>query len=262
MGRSLWTLYKQYIAIIHKHQLGSLHYTPSDLSIYIQDSKPNTTAACVSIAKMSGWSWNPLTIFDKHKSEVLDIHIMCLLFPNACLPKDGSCGACVPSHLMDPVWCAWTATQSIMKNVLEVQVTRTFLGVVVFTCNYDLLLSSKWLLHDGMPLLNHICSCKQFCFHTFHLFLFVSLFCFRLSWPNRLIQYLTYWSPAPSVEGSDPGYRRAMYRDMYNIFTERGIVKNLSLLRRPGNNCRPLVNAVMCDNIYSDICMIIHASTL
>ena len=40
------------------------------------------------------------------------------------------------------------------------------------------------------------------------------------------------------------------------------MVKNLPLLRRAGNNGRPWVHAAMCDNIYSDICMIIHASTL
>ena len=39
----------------------------------------------------------------------------------------------------------------------------------------------------------------------------------------------------------------------------RGMVKNMPLLRRAGNNGRPWVHAVMCDNIYSDICMIIHA---
>ena len=42
----------------------------------------------------------------------------------------------------------------------------------------------------------------------------------------------------------------------------RGMVKNLRLLRRAGNNGSPWALAVMCDNIYSDICMIIHASTL
>ena len=42
----------------------------------------------------------------------------------------------------------------------------------------------------------------------------------------------------------------------------RGMVKNLPLLRRAGNNGCPLVHAVMCDNTYSNICMIIHASTL
>ena len=46
------------------------------------------------------------------------------------------------------------------------------------------------------------------------------------------------------------------------LITFRGMVKNLLLLRRAGNNGRPWVHAVMCDNIYSDICMIIHASTL
>ena len=42
----------------------------------------------------------------------------------------------------------------------------------------------------------------------------------------------------------------------------RGMVKNLPLLQRAGNNGHPWVHAAMCDNIYSDICMIIHASTL
>ena len=41
-----------------------------------------------------------------------------------------------------------------------------------------------------------------------------------------------------------------------------GMVKNLPLLRGAGNNGRPWVHAVMCDNTDSDICMIIHASTL
>ena len=42
----------------------------------------------------------------------------------------------------------------------------------------------------------------------------------------------------------------------------RGMVKNPPLLRGAGNNGRPWVHAVMCDNIHSDICMIILASTL
>ena len=42
----------------------------------------------------------------------------------------------------------------------------------------------------------------------------------------------------------------------------RGMVKNLPLLRRASNNGRSWVHAVMCDNTYSDICMMIHASTL
>ena len=42
----------------------------------------------------------------------------------------------------------------------------------------------------------------------------------------------------------------------------RGMVKNLPLLRSAGNNGRPWVHAIMCDNTYSDICMIIHALTL
>ena len=42
----------------------------------------------------------------------------------------------------------------------------------------------------------------------------------------------------------------------------RGMVKNLPLLRRAGDNGCPWVHAIMCDNTYSDICMIIHASTL
>ena len=42
----------------------------------------------------------------------------------------------------------------------------------------------------------------------------------------------------------------------------RGMVKNLPLLRRAGNNGRPWVHTVMCDNTHSDICMVIHASTL
>ena len=42
----------------------------------------------------------------------------------------------------------------------------------------------------------------------------------------------------------------------------RGMVKNLPLLRGAGNNGRPWVHALMSDYIYSDICMIIHASTL
>ena len=33
-----------------------------------------------------------------------------------------------------------------------------------------------------------------------------------------------------------------------------GMAKNLPLLRREGNNGRPWVHAVMCDNAYSDIC--------
>ena len=41
-----------------------------------------------------------------------------------------------------------------------------------------------------------------------------------------------------------------------------GVVKNLPLLRRAGNNGRPWVHTVMCGNTYSDICMMIHASTL
>ena len=35
----------------------------------------------------------------------------------------------------------------------------------------------------------------------------------------------------------------------------REMVKKLPLLRRAGNNGRPWVHAVMCDNIYSDMCM-------
>ena len=38
----------------------------------------------------------------------------------------------------------------------------------------------------------------------------------------------------------------------------RGMVKNLPLLRRAGNSGRPWVHAIMCDNTYSNICMIIH----
>ena len=47
-----------------------------------------------------------------------------------------------------------------------------------------------------------------------------------------------------------------------NFSVIRGMVKNLPLLRRAGNNGRPWVHAIMCDNKYNDICMIIHASTL
>ena len=46
------------------------------------------------------------------------------------------------------------------------------------------------------------------------------------------------------------------------IISVRGMVKNLPLLQRAGNNGHPWVHAVMCDNTYSDICMIIHTSTL
>ena len=41
----------------------------------------------------------------------------------------------------------------------------------------------------------------------------------------------------------------------------RGMVKNLPLLRRAGNNSRPWVHAVMNDNTYSDMCMIIHGDS-
>ena len=41
----------------------------------------------------------------------------------------------------------------------------------------------------------------------------------------------------------------------------RGMVKNMPLLRRVGNNGRPWVHAVMCVNTYSDICMIIHGDS-
>ena len=41
----------------------------------------------------------------------------------------------------------------------------------------------------------------------------------------------------------------------------RGMVKYLPLLRRAGNNGRPWVHAVMCDNTYSDLCMIIHGDS-
>ena len=48
-----------------------------------------------------------------------------------------------------------------------------------------------------------------------------------------------------------------------DTFGVRGMVQNRPLLRRAGNiNGRPWVHAVMCDNTYSDIRMIIHASTL
>ena len=39
------------------------------------------------------------------------------------------------------------------------------------------------------------------------------------------------------------------------------MVKNLLLLQRVGNNGRPWVHAVMCDNTYSDICMMIHGES-
>ena len=41
----------------------------------------------------------------------------------------------------------------------------------------------------------------------------------------------------------------------------RRMVKNLPTLQRTGNNGRPCVHAVMCDNTYSDICMIIHGDS-
>ena len=39
------------------------------------------------------------------------------------------------------------------------------------------------------------------------------------------------------------------------------MVKNLPLFRRAGNNGRPWVHAVLCDNTYCDICMIIHSNS-
>ena len=39
------------------------------------------------------------------------------------------------------------------------------------------------------------------------------------------------------------------------------MVKNLPLLRRAGNNGRSWAHAVMCDNTYSDICMMIHGDS-
>ena len=41
----------------------------------------------------------------------------------------------------------------------------------------------------------------------------------------------------------------------------RGLVKILPLLRRASNSGRPWVHAVMCDNTYNDICMIIHGDS-
>ena len=54
---------------------------------------------------------------------------------------------------------------------------------------------------------------------------------------------------------------------MFTVFYQndmhlRGMVKNLPLLQRAGNNGHPWVHAVLCDNTYSNIYMIIHASTL
>ena len=40
----------------------------------------------------------------------------------------------------------------------------------------------------------------------------------------------------------------------------RGMVKNLPLLRRAGNNSRTWVNAIICDHTYSDICIILHGN--
>ena len=58
------------------------------------------------------------------------------------------------------------------------------------------------------------------------------------------------------------GPLRNMPSILKSYYALRGMVKNLPLLRRAGNNGRPWVHAAMCGNIYSDICMIIHASTL
>ena len=43
--------------------------------------------------------------------------------------------------------------------------------------------------------------------------------------------------------------------------TLRGMVKNLPLLRRVGSSGRPWVHAIMCDNTYSDKCMIINGES-
>ena len=49
----------------------------------------------------------------------------------------------------------------------------------------------------------------------------------------------------------------------FNVSTRfiRGMVKNRTLLRRASNNGRHCVHAVMCDNKYKDICMIIHGDS-
>ena len=41
----------------------------------------------------------------------------------------------------------------------------------------------------------------------------------------------------------------------------RGMIKNLPLLRRAGNNGHPWVYTFMYDNTYNDICMIIHGDS-
>ena len=45
------------------------------------------------------------------------------------------------------------------------------------------------------------------------------------------------------------------------LYILRGMVKNLPLLQRAGNNGHPRVHAVMCGNTYSDICTIIHGDS-
>ena len=51
------------------------------------------------------------------------------------------------------------------------------------------------------------------------------------------------------------------YQGTENCLSLRGMVKNLPLLWSTGNNGRPWVHAVMCDNTYSDICMIIQSDS-
>ena len=51
--------------------------------------------------------------------------------------------------------------------------------------------------------------------------------------------------------------------DVFDVdLCDKGNGQKPAAIAKDGYNGRPWVHAVMCDNTYSDICMIIHASTL
>ena len=88
-------------------------------------------------------------------------------------------------------------------------------------------------------------------------------------WPLCAMGRQPCWRSHTEVSYCSYGFGVVIRRDLHKVSLPfilacdnlRGMVKNLPLLRSAGNNGRPWVHAVMCDNIYN-ICMIIHASTL
>ena len=132
-------------------------------------------------------------------------------------------------------------TQSHLERTLSASSRGLLVSIPPFmdpmllpVCNGTPLIGSEWSVGHFKCITEHL-----LCAHCL-----LALCCFQNSYWAPVVDFLYEHT---TVHGSN---------------ALRGMVKNLPLLRRAGYSGHPWVHAIMYDNTYSDIRMVIHASTL